>query len=329
MKILTVGDVHAVIPELEDCQALIDYIVTVAQTEKVDRVLFLGDLYHNHRIIHSEILYFWRTVFDRFKAANIDVASMVGNHDKSAEGADPRIHALLAHKEQIHVIDTAWTDSGITYLPYYSDKQAFIDDAKAHADKTNTLICHASFEGSKFNDAYFDPHGVDPLFIKQETVIAGHVHLPFKFGKIQHTGAPRWRTLADANTDRAIWLFEFDSNGHIINKTSFSTNDVCKQIKHVKDTEQEPFDINLYDPKHSWRVDIEGNAAYLEKRKKELQRPGLKIHCIKTDKVRGPVRESDGIKVAFKKFTYNYIPKYGTPTDKLFELARERLELND
>lgn len=330
MKLLTIGDVHAVIPELDDCSKLIDYIVGIAQNNKVDRVLFLGDLYHFHRVIHSEILYFWRTVFDRMKAANIDVASLIGNHDKSSEQeSNPEIHALLAHKEQIQVIDKPWTDSGITYLPYYSDKQAFIDDAKANINKTSTLICHASFEGSKFNDGYFDPHGISPLFIRQENVIAGHVHLPFKFDKIQHIGAPRWRTLTDANSDRAIWLFEFDSNGHILNKTPFSTNDVCRQIKYVKDTELEPFNLNLFDPKHSWCVDIEGSSTYLEKRKKELQRPGLKIHCIKTDKVRSAVRESDGIKTAFKKFTYNFIPKYGTPNDKLFELAKERLELND
>ena len=325
MKILTVGDVHAVIPELQDCHALIDLIEKTAIEQKVDQVLFLGDLYHNHRVIASEILYFWHTVFERFKASKLNVASMVGNHDKSAENADPKVHALVAHKQQIHVIEEPYTDTGILYLPYYSDKQAFIDDAKAASKGTNTLICHNSFEGSKFNDGYFDPEGVDPVFIKQEKVIAGHVHLPFEFGKITHIGAPRWRTLTDANTDRNIVLYEFDSNGNILNRTNFSTNEVCRQIKHVIDTEEAPFDLNLFDPKHDFRIDLKGSESYIEKRKKELQRPGLKIRTLKIGQTKVQVRESDGIKVAYHKFAARYTPKFGTPNDKLINLSNERL----
>lgn len=328
MKQLLIGDVHAVVSELEDCHALIDYIEKVAIENKVDQVLFLGDLYHTHRIISSEILYFWHQTFERFKTAKLHVSSCVGNHDKSAENADPLIHALVAHKQQIHVIEKYWVDSGILYMPYYSDKQAFIDDAKSVKDKTKTLICHNSFEGSKFNDGYFDPEGVNPDFIRQDKVIAGHVHLPLLFGKIEHTGAPRWRTLADANVDRNIILYEFDSIGNVINRTPFSTNDICRQIKHVIDTEETPFDLNAFDPKHDWRIDLKGDEAYIEKRKKEIQRPGIKIRTIKVGNTKIQVRESDGIKVAYGKFIDKYVPKYGTPPDKLIRLSNERLGFN-
>jgi DNA repair exonuclease SbcCD nuclease subunit len=325
MKILTIGDVHAVPAELEDCQALIGYIEAIVQAEKPDIVLFQGDIHHYHNIIRAEVLYFWDQVFDRLKNVIVEV----GNHDLEAESGNPSVHALIAHKDKVHVIDKPWTDSGILYMPYRSDKELFIKECKTAAKETNTIFCHQSFDGAAFDNGFFDPSGIDLDFIRQKHIISGHIHMPQKFSKVEYVGAPRWRSISDANTDRNIVLYEFDSLGNIVNRTNFSTNDVCRQIKHIIDTEEAPFDVNTFNPKHDWRIDIKGDEAYIEKRKKEIQRPGIKIRSIKVGHTKIRVRESDGIKVAYHKFVDKYQPKYGTPAGKLINLSNERLGFNN
>src|ERR1700690_385358 len=321
MKQLVIGDVHVVPSELQDCSNLIDFIVGVAEEAKVDQVLFTGDIHHFHNIIRAEVLHFWDQVFDRLK----NVICLTGNHDLEAESGDPQIHALIAHKHQIHVIDRPWSDSGILYMPYRSDKNLFIKECKEVAKITNTLIGHQSFDGAQFDNGFYDPSGIDLDFIHQKHIIMGHIHKPQKFSKVEYIGAPRWRSLSDANIDRSIVLYEFDSAGNITNRTNFSTNEVCRQIQYAVDTEDDPFNINLFNPKHDFRIDIKGSESYIEKRKKELQMPGLKIRTFKTDQTKIHVKESDGIKTAYHKFVANYKPKHGTPIDKLTDLSNERL----
>jgi DNA repair exonuclease SbcCD nuclease subunit len=270
------------------------------------------------------VLYFWNEVFSRLKK---NVISLVGNHDLAAESGDPKIHALVAHKGKITIVEEPITTTGILLMPYRSDKNLFIKECKKHAAGTNTIICHQSFDGAQFDNGWYDPSGIDLSYIHQNNIISGHIHKPQTFSKVQYVGAPRWRSVSDANMDRHIWLFELDNNGNILKRTPYSTGDVCRQIKHVIDTPESPFDLNLFNTKDDWRVDIKGPESYIEKRKKELQRPGLKIRTIKTEQTKIYVKESDGIKVAFGKYLDKYIPKYGTPKGILTELAIERVGL--
>jgi DNA repair exonuclease SbcCD nuclease subunit len=325
MKQLVIGDVHVVPSELPDCSNLIDFIVGVSEEAKVDQVLFSGDIHHFHNTIRAEVLHFWDEAFARLK----NVTCLTGNHDLGAESGDPKVHALIAHKRQIHVIDQPWTDSGILYMPYRSDKELFIKECKEARPNTNTIIGHQSFNGAQFDNGFFDPSGIDLDFIQQRHLIMGHIHKPQKFSKVEYLGAPRWRSLSDANTDRNIVLYDFDDKGNILNRTNFSTNEVCRQIKFFNDTEEAPFDLNTFNPKHDYRIDVKGTESYIEKRKKELQMPGLKIRTFKTDQTKIHVRESDGIKTAYHKFVSNYKPKFGTPQDKLIDLSNERLGFNN
>ena len=207
MKILTIGDFHKVPQELQDCNALVDLIAQTAAEQKPDKIVLTGDLYHYHNIIRAESLYFWKKTFDRL--SDFKIVSLVGNHDKSSESGPPDVHALLAHESEIIVIDIPVDIGGVLFMPYRHDKNQFIEEC--NKSKSNTLLCHQSFNGAKFDNGIYDPLGIDLDFIHQKYILAGHIHLPQKFDKVHYVGSPRWRSLSDANQDRNIWLFEFDS----------------------------------------------------------------------------------------------------------------------
>lgn len=321
LKILHVGDVHPEPQSLDDCSKLIQFVLDTAYVTAPDLVLFEGDQHHNHAVMHLEVLAFWKNAFMAFKKAGLHVAALVGNHDMTGlEGS--RAHAMMAYQGDVKVVDKPTVQDGILFLPYYSDPQAFVADCQEHKD-CHTVVCHQTFQGSTYENGFYAKDGIDPNLIPQERIVSGHIHTPQAFGKVFYTGAPRWRILTDANVERAIWLMEY-KDGHLLKQTAFSTGDCCKRIWHLTDTPETP--ANISNGKDQWRIDIKGPQDYVERRKKELAAPGVKIRTMPTQRSEMmQVRESEGVAVAFEKFTKRYQPKFGTAPEILAKMVSERL----
>lgn len=317
-RILFVGDVHATPEELEDCGRLMDLVGRVAGREHAQEIVLLGDSYHTFNVVRVEVMAFWREVF---AMKSHHMKALVGNHDFAGEGL--AIHSMMAHQEQIQVIFKPHLDEkrGILYLPYYSSHEAFLDACTIGG---NTLVCHQTFSGSRYENGMYAPDGIDPELVPQKTIISGHIHAPQSFGKVTYIGAPRWRTLSDANTERAIWLYTFDDDGNVVDRKAFDTGDTCRQIRYVVDTPEEPFSGEI-DRRHDWRVDVRGPADYVEARKVALQAAGARVRTFKTERSAPKLRESEGIGAAFRTYLSGYVPKYGTAADMLGAMARERL----
>lgn len=323
MRLLAVGDVHATPGELDDCRRLMTLVQEKAVEHQVP-VLVLGDQHHTMAVIRSEVLNFWKETFLGLRNAldlEHPVFALVGNHDYAGEGTS--IHAMAAYQDTVVVVDAPFELGGALLLPYYSDPEVFVRACQAHP-KCPTVICHQTFAGARFENNFYAPDGVDQDLIPQELVLAGHIHAGQSVGKVTYLGAPRWRTLSDANIDRAIWLLDFDDTGRLTSKTPFDTGEVCRQIKSCVDTPETPVEGPL-DPKHDWRIDIKGPPQWIEARKKVLAGEGVKIRTFNTSTSSPRVRESEGIEKAFASYLTSFKTRYGTSVEKLGEMARERL----
>lgn len=322
MRALLVGDVHATPEELEDCQRLVDEVVRVAEDKALVRtVVFMGDLYNTHNVVRVEVLAFWRRAFERMAKAGLDVYALVGNHDYAGEGLAE--HALMAHADQIEVVEEPMElFPGVLMLPYVSGQDAF--ERLCSDNASTTVLCHQTFEGSKYENGFFAPDGMDPNLIPQKFVISGHIHTPQAFDKVTYIGAPRWRTLSDADVPRSIVLVEFDEQGNVASRQDYSTGSVCRQICYRLDTPEAPIEGGLA-AGVDWRVDIKGPADWIERRKKELAGPGVRIRTFSTTKAAPKLRESQGIGTAFASYLKSHTAKYGTPTGVLEAFAKERL----
>lgn len=322
VKILFCGDVHATPEELDDCWALVRLIGDIAIKNGKPVVCFLGDSFHTHAIIHMEVMGFWKKAFEYLRNTGLEVMALVGNHDISGESSS-KVHAMMPYSEQITVIRDSLFKYGIQFVGYQQDQEKFLQLARENP-QAGTLVCHQTFKGSQYDNNFYAPDGIDPNLILQKEVISGHIHKPQQFGKIWYVGSPRWRTLSDANIERAIWLVHHDENGSILEKQAFTTGETCKQIRYLLDTPENPISIQL-DPRHSWRIDIQGPQDYIERRKAELAGPGVRLRTFKTENSVVKVRESQGIEIAFKHYFDQYRPKFSTLKEKLQKMIEERL----
>lgn len=330
-RVLVVGDMHAVPDELEDCSKLAQFIIETAEKEEIKEVWFTGDQHHTHAVVRLEVMHWWKVCFKALKQRGLKVVCLVGNHDQASPGSS--VHAMMAY-DGILVVDTPAVRHGVLMLPYMHTQDEFVAACRKHGPSLDehddpveglpTVFCHQTFDGSTYENGFLASDGFDPNLIPQELIVSGHIHSGQEFGKVWYVGAPRWRTLTDANTERAIWALTFEG-GHLTSRTPYSTGEVCRQIKHVDDTPENPVQLPL-DLRHQWRVDIRGSADWCQARKTELAASGARVRTFPTQvSTLGKVRESDGIGRAFKSYMEAYQPKYGTEMVVLQSMAVARL----
>ena len=299
-------------------QVLIDLVYTSAHKHEVDSILFLGDLYHTHSVVHLPVMSFWDSAFRRLSPF-FQVLSLVGNHDKTGVKGESD-NALMLHQTiKLFSVPEVW--NGILFVPYFHDKVDFIQVCQANP--TATVICHQTFSGSVFENGWEAPDGIEPENLPQTQVISGHVHNPQTLGKVWYPGAPRWMSISDANTERAIWVVEFAADGTVLNKTSISTAEACTPIFALEDTAETP--AVLPTGRCKVLVDVYGTPAHVKKRKVELEQAGVRVRTFPDSEKVVKVKESDGIPDTLKRFFTDFPAKNKTSPEVLWQMAQERI----
>lgn len=322
---------HVVPEELKDCSSLLDYILKVCDAEEIRDVLFLGDQHHTHSVVRLEVLHWWRNAFIALKTHGIKAICLVGNHDQASPGSS--IHAMEAYMgmPNVQVVHSPTVINAVALIPYIHTEKEFLEQVKRFEStdarvpgSPPTLICHQTFNGSQYEGGFLASDGFDPNLLSQELVISGHIHTGQEFGRVWYPGSPRWRTLSDADTDRAIWKLEF-SAGQLVDRVPYSTAGVCRMIRRLVDTPKDPVQVELVEG-IDWRVDIKGPPAWCEQRL-ELFKGKAKVRCFPEAVALPTVRESEGVPAAFRKFMAAYTPKGGTPLSELADLVKERVHV--
>jgi DNA repair exonuclease SbcCD nuclease subunit len=319
---------HVVPDELQDCDAVIQLVLDVCRAEGIKELWFTGDQHHNHDLVRLSVLHWWLTTFQALKDQGIDSVCLVGNHDQSAPGSD--VHAMMAYQglQHVKVIDRPTIHRNVLMVPYMHDEDKFQQACKdGYSDGAQyTVFCHQTFDGSTYENGFLASDGFDPNLLPQELLISGHIHTGQEYGKVWYVGAPRWRSIHDANTEKSIWVLEFE-DGKLVGRKPYSTGTVCRQIRHVEDTPDQPVQLPL-DGRHQWCIDIKGPPDWCQQRKTELGAAGARVRTFPTQVSSvGRVRESEGIGCAFRSYLGVFQPKYGTPTEVLIKMAKERLNV--
>lgn len=233
MKILRVGDPHVRPSNLEESERLMGFILGLALDEKVDRLEILGDLFHTHAILRLEVIDFWMKWLDTFSKSVPEVVVLVGNHDQSGDHKANQ-HALNVFSKipwnNVFIIDTIGKMGVIGYMAFVHSKDEFVKRAdQLHAMGCKVLVCHATFDGSKYESGIYAPDGMPmlPHFIH---VISGHIHSLQEFFNVIYPGTARWDSISDANHAKGIWIYEHDDDGRINKRDFYTTERVCSPI---------------------------------------------------------------------------------------------------
>lgn len=330
MRALLIGDVHSVINELDDCENLLKLIDESYREYNCDYTIFMGDQYQYMDTVSVRVMNFWKKWFKVLKKTVL----IVGNHDQAGKGLE-HLHALAAHdKDVFMVVDKPATikgDSGnITLFPYYSDVEKFLVDIneKFKEEPDSVLLCHQTFDGSKYENGFYAKDGIEVNKIPFKKVISGHIHAPQKLGdKVYYLGAPRWRILSDANIKRNIWVV--DINGDDFKLVRAIPTNICRRIFRFKDTPEVPIDIEKIeaDPKDKVVIDLIGPVEWINEREPIFRGRGFIIKAIPENNESPTIKESEGIGISLNKFIDVFDPPNCTPIETLRKMIDDRIDI--
>lgn len=322
--LLLVGDPHATVEEIPDCNRLITCVIDALRKKPAHGVVFLGDLHHNHALVRIEVMEFWRGAFKKIKTEfpELRIFALVGNHDRSH---DYSVKANALQSYDIEVIEKPTEIvNGVVLAPWYPDPETFLKTMEGRTGKT--LICHQTFDGSKYENGFYASDGVKPGAVQFETIFSGHIHTPQQFANVWYIGAPRWRIASDANIPRFLWSVDFDGWGAVAGKQLFATDDYCRPLWHLVDKEEDQLVVKN-GGKGILRVDVHGSAAWVDARKAEWEAVGARVATFPIVARSSVVKESEGIPTALSKFVDGWVPKFGTPIEQLKQMVAERINV--
>jgi DNA repair exonuclease SbcCD nuclease subunit len=275
MKILRVGDPHIKVNNIVEGNKLIDFIIETAKKENVDRIEFLGDLFHTHAVKRLEVEHFWCEALDKIeKFYCVDTILLVGNHDqigtKEQEQEINSLRVLERPSNNIYIVNKPFKYETIAYMPYMSDQDKFIEEANKLYDRgAKLLVCHQTFQGATYENGFYAPEGIELDKLKFSQVISGHIHKQQQVGKCFYPGTPKWDTVSDANEDKGIWVFTHNPGGTIKSKKFFSTAKIVTPIYKFIVNEGEELPKLAKNARN--HVELVGSSAWIKQISKKIK----------------------------------------------------------
>ena len=275
MKILRIGDPHVTVSNLKDSAKLIDFIIEMAKKHAVEQIEFLGDLFHTHAIKRVEVEDFWMKSFKKIsKEACIPIISLVGNHDMiGSKEKEQEMNSLniFNNIDGITIVNKPMILNNIAYIPYTSDLEKFVNDARDLYDQgaQKLLMAHQTFTGLTYDNGFYAEDGIEPELILQDQIISGHIHTQQVIGKCTYPGSPKWDFMTDANIEKGIWVFSHNDDGAVKDKQFISTKGVVTPIN--KYTVKEGEEVPELDPNSKNYIEFYGKTAWINKMKKKYK----------------------------------------------------------
>ena len=215
-KTLFVGDLHATNANLDDTSIILDLVQkTLMEDKSINRIIFLGDIFHNHSVVKQEISHYLkrRLINMHSNVPNVKIYLMAGNHDGTSPHSvkENAVRLIFEGLEAFNIIVVDQIESGYVsgpffMVPFIGDNEQFIKTCQANTDKI--LVCHQTVEGACYENRSLAPGGVKQELIPQHKIISGHIHLQQSVGKVYYPGTPRALTSAEYNEDKGIHVYD-------------------------------------------------------------------------------------------------------------------------
>lgn len=167
---ILISDVHYSLPTLEIAEAAMRLAVAKANSLKVPLIV-CGDLHETKANLRAECV---NAMIATMKIADIMPIVLVGNHDLINEKSDRNSLGFL--EAYVELIDepSQWLDLPITFIPYQSDKNKFIEALSWCS--TLIVVSHQGLTSSLHGEYLQDKSAVTPKDVAGRRVISGHYH---------------------------------------------------------------------------------------------------------------------------------------------------------
>lgn len=200
MKILFIGDPHLKINDFEQSIKLLRWIEEVVVQKNPDIVCNLGDTFHNHAVLRSEIMAEFKKHVDTVTVAR-PYWYVLGNHDQY-KPKDSKYHALqsFAQNDMFRVFDKRVDILDMTIVPYTQKFEDF------PLDTNRICITHNTFIGADYGFRREDC-GIDAERVSADIIISGHIHRRQTFGKVIYPGTPVAHNTSEVDEVKGLLLF--------------------------------------------------------------------------------------------------------------------------
>ncbi len=323
MIILRVGDPHVKPNNIDEADALMNFVVGQALKFSPHRIEILGDLFHTHSILRLEVIEFWDNWLEHL-ADICETIVLVGNHDQSGDyGSASNALSVFKHikNKKLKIVENARHEGIFAYLAYHHDHKELVLKANNMAALgAKVLVCHQTFDGSKYESGMYAPDGIDPALFHYDLIISGHIHstqtIISPTQTVIYPGTAKWDTASDANESKGIWLYEHnDVTGAITKVEMLPTNEVCTPIISVIWNEGEPMPELPEKAKAS--VELIGSGDWVTKNKAMLKGK-VSVKSKITDKANKERRQAGNSFLDFMTNLYDHVERAN-----LLEYAKE------
>jgi len=283
LKILVVGDPHFKVNNGKDTDLMVKKIIQIAETEKPDLIVNLGDTLDRHETIHVNPLK--RAVYFMSELSKIaTTALIIGNHDRPNNSCfltnDHPFNALKDW-ENLLVVDKVCKlrikKFNLVFVPYVplGRFQEALDTNPDTQDTPDLIFAHQEFRGAKLGFINSTEGDVWPE--ENPYVISGHIHDYQQLQKnILYPGTPIQHGFSDSG-NKAVCMVYLEQNSCSISPM-FGDSDpvkivsapivrvekillnVAKKITlRLNPSEVDNLDLNKYKD-HEIKIVIKGNV---------------------------------------------------------------------
>lgn len=336
MNWLMVGDLHAKKNNLEESEAIIDWSIKLAQ-EKGANLVLLGDTLNDFGVLRVEALLFFNRIFEKFKVFNNacggTVVILKGNHDENSQGTMTYLELWENRHPFIQIVTSTRQDGNVLFVPFIRDNAQFKATLEAYPS-ADTLVCHQEFDGCMYENGFYSPHGfkAEDLPANLKAIWSGHIHKTQYLGSaerpIGYIGIPRHLTKSDLGHTPVVALTSDYRTVELIEVPK----DIAIRFQSLTITEAttkpELKELMTTTDRSRFYIEITGPEVFIRKLLRSHDWSGFKVKTSPTDKkqVTGSVKESEGIRTSFSKYTFSYADKNGLGTQEvkaINELFRE------
>ena len=201
-KILFIGDPHLRMSNFQQSIEFLRWVEKQVETHRPDIVCNLGDTFHDHAVVRSELLKEFQDHIRNCLFNSQRYWYILGNHDQY-KPKDNKYHALQTFNlHRLRIFDTVQdVGDNITVVPYVQKFEDF------PLNTNQICITHNTFIGADYGFKREDA-GVNADKVSAEVIISGHIHKRQSFGKVIYPGTPFAHSASDVDQTKGLLLFD-------------------------------------------------------------------------------------------------------------------------
>lgn len=243
MSFLVIGDIHLKTNNLIEIEQVFQEIIKVAKERNdYENIVFLGDIFDKHEIIHSEVLTCATKFF--YDLSNIKpIYILIGNHDRPNNSTfltDKHHLNALKYWKNTYIIDDILVKDKYIFVPYVPPGR-FLEALQTKDINLNDVTCifaHQEFKGSELSPGIKSENG--DVWNENIYIVSGHIHEYNRLNEyILYIGTPIQQTYAEKK-DKTISIIKFEDLKlneeriylNIPRKVEF--NLTCKELLNMK-----------------------------------------------------------------------------------------------